>query len=98
MGDFNANVIWDDADCWWNMSNNDEILNKHSLKSAYHYKYRELLGKETRKTFYLYRHSDKSYHIDYAYVNIQNYIDFLILDRDKYLKQSDHIPILLEVV
>lgn len=96
IGDFNANKIWDDPDCWWNMSDNNKILNNLGLYSAYHITQMEQLGEEKTSTFYLYRHLDRPYHIDYAYINPQNLVSFKILDKDKYLKYSDHIPLLLE--
>jgi len=97
IGDLNANVIWDDADCWWNMSDNNKILNGFKLYSAYHHKYKEKLGSETNYTFFLYRHLDRFYHIDYAYLNLNLFKDFKILNKEKYITLSDHIPILLEI-
>ncbi len=94
IGDFNANKIWDDADCWWNMTDNNNTLNSYNLYSAYHKKFNEDLGKETIPTFYLYRHLDRAYHIDYAYANPIMVCDFRILNIS-YLKYSDHLPICL---
>lgn len=73
IGDFNANKIWDDDDCWWNMSDNNKILNECTLYSAYHIKNKEELGKERIPTYFQYRHLDRPYHIDYAYVNQKIY-------------------------
>jgi endonuclease/exonuclease/phosphatase family metal-dependent hydrolase len=54
-------------------------------------------GEETQKTFYLYRHKDKCYHIDYCFLNPKHLKNFEILDNDEWLKMSDHLPILVEI-
>ena len=97
IGDFNANAIWDSADCWWNMSNNNEILNEHGLFSCYHSVSKEEFGKESEPTFFLYRHKDKPYHIDYAYVALKNQLHFKILNDNIYLKYSDHFPSVVDI-
>lgn len=97
IGDFNDNAIWDDEDCWWNMTNNNTTLNQHGLYSSYHLFSKESFGKESEPTFFLYRHEDRPYHIDYAYAAPQNQLNFKILNQDVFLKYSDHLPIMLEI-
>lgn len=97
IGDFNSNVIWDKKHQTRNFSNVISKLEKIGLTSAYHFVNKEEYGKETQKTFYLYRHTDKGYHIDYAFADRDNIKTFKILNENKWLKYSDHIPILLEL-
>ena len=97
IGDFNANAIWDSEDCWWNMTDNNTILNEHGLFSAYHLFSKEMFGRESKPTFLLYRHKDRPYHIDYAYAAPEYQLSFKILHEDEFIKYSDHLPIVLEV-
>lgn len=71
-------------------------LEKQGLLSAYHFLSGEEQGKETKNTFYLYRHKDKGYHIDYCFINPHHLKNFEILTDEKWLQFSDHLPILLE--
>ena len=97
IGDFNSNTIWDKKHSNRNHSIVVERLNKIGLVSAYHYRFNEKQGEEKTNTFFLYRHKDMGYHIDYAFVNEKYIKDFKILDGDEWLNYSDHKPIVLEL-
>ena len=69
-------------------------LKEKNLISAYHYITGEPFGNETQGTFFLYRHKDKKYHIDYCFLNSNYLVDFQILNNEKWLQYSDHMPII----
>ena len=102
-GDFNSNTIWDKQhrtkDKEGNAKDQTNInkkLEECNLKSVYHKLNDEKQGKESQKTFYLYRHLDKPYYIDYVYAGKDKVIDFKILDAEEWINVSDHIPLVFE--
>ena len=97
MGDFNSNAIWDKKHNSRTHSAVVSELAEKGLVSAYHFTFDELHGEETQKTFYLYRHNDKGYHIDYAFLSISRIKSFNIDQDNKWLNFSDHKPIILEI-
>ena len=98
LGDFNSNAIWDKRDRWWNHSDVVNELGQHGLRSLYHQRFLEEQGKESKPTFFLHRNEEKPYHIDYVFVS-EEYIDsnITIGKKEKWLPQSDHLPIEIEI-
>lgn len=98
-GDFNSNSIWDECDRWWNHSDVVRELEELEIVSLYHKFYKEKQGEETKATFFLYRRSDRPYHIDYIFANkeISNkLLNFEIAPQEKWIVLSDHLPISCE--
>ncbi len=93
IGDFNSNAKWDRKHGIRDHSAVTEQLREIGLVSAYHYVTGEIAGQERMDTFYLYRHLDKGYHIDYCFLNPSNLVDFQVLSNNNWLAYSDHIPI-----
>ena len=93
IGDFNSNVKWDKDHGKRNHSTVVKELKEKNIVSAYHYVTGEKEGAETKSTFYLYRHDDKKYHIDYCFLNPTYIKKFEILESEKWLEHSDHMPI-----
>jgi exonuclease III len=101
-GDFNSNAIWDTRHpAHLNHSSVVSRLKGHGLISAYHHLRDENHGEESEKTFHLYRHEDKAYHIDYCFLpaawsdrlsraEIGLYEDWRV--------HSDHRPLLVELI
>lgn len=103
-GDFNSNSIWDKEHRTKDGQGNDKNqtnmnlkLEKSGLVSAYHYLNDEKQGEELDNTFFLYRHLNKKYYIDYAYSDVGIVSEFKILDAAKWIGLSDHLPIAFEV-
>ena len=103
-GDFNSNVIWnnehktkDDEGNAKDQTNLNIKLNNKGLISAYHDLNNEKQGKETQYTFYIYRHLDKPYHIDYVYAGKNVVTDLKIGDADKWIEYSDHVPLTFKI-
>lgn len=102
-GDFNSNSIWDkehktkdkDGNAK-DQTNLNRKLESRNLISVYHELNDEEQGKESKNTFYLYRHLDKPYHIDYVYACPSGVENYEILDADKWISLSDHMPIVFE--
>lgn len=98
-GDFNSNSIWDASHPGRSHSDLVEKLEQLNLRSVYHYQTKEAQGSETVSTLYMYRHKDKGYHLDYAFLS-KNLLDrarLTIPDADAWLKLSDHLPLILDV-
>ena len=98
IGDFNSNAIWDNNHRERNHSEVVRQLNDIGLVSAYHYTTNEEQGKELTATFYLHRNTTKAYHIDYCFIKPERIRKMEILDKAEWLKYSDHIPLIVEIV
>lgn len=102
-GDFNSNSIWDKEhrtkDNEGNakdQTNLNRKLESCNLISVYHKLNDEEQGKKSENTFYLYRHLDKPYHIDYVYACPSGVEKYEILDAEEWISLSDHMPIVFE--
>lgn len=96
LGDFNSNKVWDvkhGVSC-----HTDAVgrLSRLGLESAYHLFSGEEQGEESQPTFFLYRHADRPYHLDYAFASPSLMTGFHIAYGD-WLELSDHLPIVLEL-
>lgn len=99
MGDFNSNTIWDAAHPGQSHSDLVGKLEQLQMSSVYHAQTQEPQGEESISTFYLYRHRDKGYHLDYAFVShglLEN-AHLTIGDERIWLKLSDHLPLILDI-
>jgi exonuclease III len=98
-GDLNSNVFWDEKDRWWNHSDVVAELEEINIHSLYHNYFNEAQGSETRKTLFLYRNPEKSYHIDYFFGSKKLIKDSMIevLDIDPWLQYSDHVPLFITI-
>lgn len=99
VGDFNSNSIWDKWDRWWNHSDVVKELEEINIKSLYHTLNNKEHGKEITPTFYLQKNIKKAYHIDYIFtsIDLMNNATIKILEKEKWLEVSDHIPIVSEL-
>jgi hypothetical protein len=100
IGDFNNNYIWDKPGNPYNHSRTVESLDKLGLRSAYHSWCNETFGSEQQASFYFYRHPDKPYHIDYAFLSAQQiqHLSFLELgNATEWLEFSDHVPLVVDL-
>lgn len=99
MGDFNSSKKWDKKPgrAHRNHSSVVQMLADAGLCSAYHHQQNEEQGKESTPTFFLHRHADKPYHIDYAFVAPERLRDCYIETSENWLALSDHCPLILEI-
>ena len=98
IGDFNSNKIWDRKHRIGNHSDVVERLIEKNIHSAYHKYLNQEQGKEEHPTFYLYRHKDKQYHIDYCFVSFEIYEkleNIKIGSYENWTQLSDHSPIII---
>ena len=98
VGDFNSNTIWDRKNREGNHSNVVKFLEEKGIFSTYHLFHKQTQGKEKHPTLYMYRHKEKSYHIDYCFASF----DFAkklksveIGEFDIWTKYSDHVPVIV---
>ena len=94
--DNSINKIWDAKHGVLCHSRAISELNDLGLVSAYHHIMKEEQGEETTPTFYLYKHIDKPYHLDYAFAAPSIIKSFRVADTE-WLDKSDHLPIALEI-
>ncbi len=96
-GDFNSNTIWDRPRRDGNHSQVVKRLEEKGIFSVYHKHFRQQQGKEQHPTFYLYKHEDKPYHIDYCFASkdmIRKLDAVEIGDHKTWTKWSDHVPVM----
>lgn len=96
IGDFNSNNFWNKKLGLHNHATIVNAMKDCGLNSAYHHVCDEEQGEETSDTFFTFRHDDKGYHINYAFLNQSNIKDFSILTDLHWLTLSDHMPLVLE--
>ena len=99
IGDLNSNVRWDRPDRWWNHSDNVQILDGMGLKSMYHEQEGLEQGSEKQPTFFLYRHKDRSYHIDYVFSSdgLREGSNLICHEPEHWLQFSDHVPLEIQL-
>jgi len=98
VGDFNSNTIWDKKNRVGNHSNVVKHLEKKGIYSCYHLHHKQIQGKEEHPTFYLYKHKDKPYHLDYCFAStdLTDKIQSVeIGDYDFWRQYSDHVPVIV---
>ena len=98
IGDFNSNSIWDKKHRAANHSNVVRIFEEMGIFSTYHIYHNQEQGKENHPTLYMYRHKDKSYHIDYCFASadfLENLQSVEIGDYDSWIPYSDHVPVIV---
>ena len=99
VGDFNSNTIWDRKYRAGNHSNVVKRLEEKGIFSCYHLHHAQVQGKEEHPTFYLYKHKDKPYHLDYCFAStdmIKKMGSVEIGDYDFWKQYSDHVPVIVE--
>ena len=99
-GDFNSNTIWDRKRRAGNHSNVVKRLEEKGIHSAYHRHHQQIQGKEQHPTFYLYRHQNKPYHLDYCFVSedmARRIQSVEVGDFESWAKYSDHMPLTVDL-
>ena len=99
IGDFNSNTIWDyKKHRLGSHSSVVKQLENKGIFSTYHIHHKQTQGKEEHPTFYMYRHKDKPYHIDYCFVStdmLEKLQSVEIGDHKFWCKYSDHVPVMV---
>lgn len=98
IGDFNSNTIWDRKYRAGNHSNVVKRLEEKGIVSCYHLHNNQTQGKEEHPTFYLYKHKDKPFHLDYCFVSKDMATKIQSVEigaYDIWKKYSDHVPVIV---
>lgn len=99
VGDFNSNTIWDaDKNRLGSHSAVIKQLESKGIFSTYHLYHKQTQGAEQHPTFYLYRHKDKPYHIDYCFISadmLEKLESVEVGDYEFWTKYSDHVPVIV---
>ena len=97
IGDFNSNTIWDyKKHRLSNHSSVVEALEAKGIFSTYHLQHKQIQGKEQHPTYFMYRHRNKPYHIDFCFASadiIKQLESVEIGEYDAWIKYSDHVPV-----
>ena len=95
-GDFNSNAIWDKPK---RKSTHTMVVNKLAelnIFSTYHLHLDQIHGKEAHPTYFLYRHQNKPYHLDYCFAS-KHFTDKLdhveVGAYEDWTAHSDHKPL-----
>ena len=99
IGDFNDTARWD-RPRYPAFARTVAILSEAGYASVYHAWTREAPGSETGASFYSYRHRDRLYLVDQAFVpdaRLPSVKRFELGDADRWLRSSDHMPLVLEL-
>lgn len=100
IGDFNSNQIWDEKERVANHTDVVNFLYNFNIESLYHKQQNELHGKESLKTYFMYRNLEKPYHIDYVFASyelIKNGYSLTLGNPNKWIDKSDHVPLILDI-
>jgi len=98
VGDFNSNTIWDKPRREGNHSTVVKFLASKGIHSAYHKFFKQRQGQEEHRTLFMYRHKDKSYHIDYCFASedfIKRLSNVEVGAHTDWCKHSDHTPLMV---
>jgi len=99
IGDFNSNTIWDYKK--HRLSNHSSVvkaLEEKGIFSTYHLHHKQTQGKEEHPTYFMYRHLNRSYHIDYCFASgdlIDKLENVEIGTHEQWAKLSDHNPLIV---
>jgi exodeoxyribonuclease III len=98
IGDFNSNTIWDRPRREGNHSTVVKRLETKGIYSVYHKYFNQVQGTEQHPTWYMYRHKDKPYHLDYCFASIDMVKQLKSVEVGEYefwVKYSDHVPVIV---
>lgn len=96
IGDFNSNSIWDKPKRNGNHSDVVALFAQKNIHSVYHVHQQQLHGTEKDPTFYLYKHVDKPYHLDYCFASeafLDQLQDVRLGTHQDWMPHSDHVPL-----
>lgn len=97
-GDFNSNVLWDKLKRRISHTMVVEKLITLNILSAYHAHLNFDQGAEEHPTYYMYRHINRPYHIDYCFASkdlIEKLEKVEIGTHEQWTKYSDHAPLII---
>jgi len=98
-GDFNSNAIWDKKYRNGNHSHVVTHLEQKGIYSVYHLHHKQKQGKELHPTWFMYRHEDKPYHLDYCFVSkdlADSICSVEVGDFASWKPYSDHVPVMVD--
>ncbi len=100
IGDFNDHVRWDTRS-YPSFRRTIELLEDAGYASVYHERTGELHGAETSASLFWYRHRDRPYLVDHAFLP-RSWMPFVrrfeLGDPSRWLTWSDHVPLVLDLV
>jgi exonuclease III len=98
IGDFNSNTIWDKTYRAGNHTDLVQKLDQKGIFSSYHLFHNQIQGSEIHPTYFMYRHKNKPYHIDYCFASkdlTEKLQSVEIGEYDSWIQLSDHMPVIV---
>lgn len=99
-GDLNSNVYWNKSGKVGNHSDVVDFLEAKNVHSLYHRWKGIPQGNEPDPTFFLYRHKDKPFHIDYCFASETLLTDGFNVQvglHENWCDLSDHVPLIIDL-
>jgi len=98
IGDFHSHVKWDHQRRIGNHSDVVAFLAIRKIHSLYHRQHAIKHGNEIDPTFYMYKHKEKPYHLDYCFLStdlIHENSKIEIGNFEEWKSLSDHMPLVI---
>ena len=76
-----------------------ELLAENGIESTYHTYFKHKHGDEKHPTFFLYRHEDKPYHLDYCFASadmMPQLKKVVVGQYADWTHASDHVPLIID--
>lgn len=99
IGDFNSHVRWDKERNPGNHSGVVSFLQNKNIESCYHRFHNISQGQELDPTWYMYKHEDKPYHLDYCFASKSLLLNMSIDvgQFEEWIGLSDHMPLFVSL-
>ena len=75
-------------------------LKEINIFSAYHTYQNVAQGLENHPTYFMYRHINKPYHIDYCFASkcfLEKTVSVSVGQFSEWIKHSDHMPVIIDI-
>lgn len=99
VGDFNDNAVWD-RPSRPHYATTSSLLDEMGYSNVYHERTGEHPGSESAETYYQYRHRDKGFFIDHAFLRrdrMAHVREFSIGEPEAWIQVSDHMPLVVDL-
>jgi len=99
IGDFNSHIRWDSKRSPGNHTGVVAFLESKHIVSCYHSFQNIDQGEESDPTWFMYKHEDKPYHLDYCFVStsLSDSMKCNIGKYENWIDLSDHMPLQIEL-
>ena len=99
LGDLNSSTVFDTKHRHLSHTLLVERLTNQGYASLWHHQQGERHGEESRPTFYMYRRSERTWHLDYVFLtpDLLPGAHLSIGSPEAWLQWSDHLPLIVDL-